>query len=140
MVDSRFYKNNGPFSIKQIAEICSCEVLDASKSDVMIKDMASIFKGGEGEISFFFDKKKKDIASTIKTTACVTSKDFVSLIPENVIVLVSENPHDSFVKLNYAMYSEVLPEPKICESAKIASTAKIGRIVISAKEWLLPIM
>jgi acetyltransferase-like isoleucine patch superfamily enzyme len=93
----------------------------------MIKDMASIFKGGEGEISFFFDKKKKDIASTIKTTACVTSKDFVSLIPENVIVLVSENPHDSFVKLNYAMYSEVLPEPKICESAKIASTAKIGK-------------
>ena len=127
MVDTRFYKNNGPFSLKQICEICSCELLDASKADVMIKDMASIFKGGEGEISFFFDKKKKDEAANIKTTACVTSKDFVSLIPEGVIVLLSENPHDSFVKLNYAMYSEVLPEPKICESAKIAATAKIGK-------------
>ena len=59
MVDTRFYNNNGPFSLKQICEICACELLDASKADVMIKDMASIFKGGEGEISFFFDKKKK---------------------------------------------------------------------------------
>ena len=81
MVDARFYKNNGPFSLKQIAEICSCELLDESKSDVMINDMASIFKGGNGEISFFFDKKKKESAANIKTTACVTSKDFVSLIP-----------------------------------------------------------
>lgn len=127
MVDPRFYKNNGPFSLKQIAEICNASLVDETKSDIMINDIASIFKGGEGEISFFFDKKKKDAATNIKTTACVTSKDFASLIPQNVIVLLSDNPHDSFVKLNYAMYSEILSEPKICETAKIAKTAKIGQ-------------
>lgn len=127
MVDPRFYKNNGPFSLKQIAEICNASLVDETKSDIMINDIASIFKGGEGEISFFFDKKKKDAATNIKTTACVTSKDFVSLIPQDVIVLLSDNPHDSFVKLNYAMYSEILSEAKICETAKIAKTAKIGQ-------------
>ncbi|MBE6444160.1 MAG: UDP-3-O-(3-hydroxymyristoyl)glucosamine N-acyltransferase [Alphaproteobacteria bacterium] len=127
MVDPRFYKNNGPFSLKQIAEICNASLVDETKSDIMINDIASIFKGGEGEISFFFDKKKKDAATNIKTTACVTSKDFASLIPQNVIVLLSDNPHDSFVKLNYAMYSEILSEAKICETAKIAKTAKIGQ-------------
>lgn len=127
MVDPRFYKNNGPFSLKQIAEICNASLVDETKSDIMINDIASIFKGGEGEISFFFDKKKKDAATNIKTTACVISKDFVSLIPQDVIVLLSDNPHDSFVKLNYAMYSEILSEAKICETAKIAKTAKIGQ-------------
>lgn len=127
MVDPRFYKNNGPFSLKQIAEICNASLVDETKSDIMINDIASIFKGGEGEISFFFDKKKKDAATNIKTTACVTSKDFASLIPQNVIVLLSDNPHDSFVKLNYAMYSEILSEAKICETARIAKTAKIGQ-------------
>ena len=127
MVDPRFYKNNGPFSLKQIAEICNASLVDETKSDIMINDIASIFKGGEGEISFFFDKKKKEAAANIKTTACVTSKDFASLIPQNVIVLLSDNPHDSFVKLNYAMYSEILSEPKICETARIAKTAKIGQ-------------
>lgn len=126
MVDSRFYKNNGPFSLGKIAELCGASLVDESKKDVMIKDLASIYNGGEGEISFFFDKKKKDAAALIKTTACVTAKDFVDLIPSGVIVLVSENPHDSFVKLNYAMYSEILPEAQICPTAVIAETAKIG--------------
>lgn len=127
MIDSRFYKNNGPFSLAQIAEICGASLVDKTKADVIINDMATIFSGGEGEISFFFDKKKKDAAASIKTTACVTSKDFVNLIPQGVIVLISDNPHDSFVKLNYAMYTEILPEPGISSTATIASTAKIGQ-------------
>ena len=127
MVDSRFYKNNGPFSLQQIAEICDAKLQDISHADIKIKDIASIYNGAEGEISFFFDKKKKDAAKEIKTTACITSKDFVDLIPQGVIVLLSDNPHDSFVKLNYAMYSEILPAPQICKTAIIAPTAKIGQ-------------
>lgn len=127
MVDGRFYKNNGPFSLKQIAEICDAVLTDDSKADVMINDLASIFNGGEGEISFFFDKKKKEAAALIKTTACVTSKDFAALIPQGVIVLLSDNPHASFVKLNYAMYAEVLPSAEISPAAVIAPSAKIGQ-------------
>ena len=117
MIDSRFYKNNGPFSLKQICEICSATLQDESNADVMINDLASIAKGGEGEICFFFDKKKKDAAAQIKTTACVTSKDFVGLIPAGVAVLMCENPHDGFVKLNRAMYSEILPQAQISDKA-----------------------
>ena len=127
MIDSRFYKNNGPFSLKQIAEICGAELQDASKADVMIEGIGSIFNGGASEISFFFDKKQKEKAAEIKTTACVTSAAFASLMPKNVIVLTSDDPHGSFVKLNYAMYSEILPEPEICKTAVIAKSAKIGK-------------
>lgn len=127
MVDSRFYKNNGPFSLKQIAEICGAVLIDDSKSDVMIKDMATIFSGGEGDISFFFDKKKKDAAALIKTTACVTSKDFAPLIPKDVIILLSDDPHGSFIKLNLAMYTEILSEPNIAKTAVVAPSAKIGQ-------------
>lgn len=127
MVDPRFYKNNGPFSLKEIADICGAELLDTTKADIKINDIASIYKGGEGEISFFFDKKKKEAAKEIKTTACITSKEFVDLIPSGVVVLTCDNPHDSFSKLNYAMYSEILPAPQICQTAVIAPTAKIGQ-------------
>ncbi len=127
MIDNRFYKNNGPYSLKQICEICSASLQDESKSEVMINDMGSIFNGTEGEISFFFDKKKKESAAQIKTTACVTTKELAGFLPENVIVLISENPHESFIKLNRTMYSEIMPEPQISDKAVIAKTAKIGQ-------------
>ncbi len=127
MIDSRFYKNNGPLSLAKIASVCEAELVDGSKADVMINDIASIFSGQEGEICFFFDRKKKEKAALIKTTACVTSPAFVELIPQGVIVLTCENPHDAFVKLNRFMYEEILPKPGIHASAVVAATAQIGK-------------
>jgi UDP-3-O-[3-hydroxymyristoyl] glucosamine N-acyltransferase len=127
MVDNRFYKNNGPFSLAQIAEICGAELVDKSKAGVMIADMASMDTGTDGEITFFFDKKKKETVASVKTTACVTTKEFAPLLPSEVIVLTSDNPHEAFIKLNYAMYTEILPEPQICATAVIAKTAKVGQ-------------
>ena len=127
MVDSRFYKNKGPFALKQIAEICSAELKDPTKADVLIKELAAMETAGEGEICFFFDKKKKEAATEIKATACVTTEAFVDLIPAGVAVLVAKDPHASFVALNYAMYEEILPKPQICASAVVAESAKIGK-------------
>lgn len=127
MVDSRFYKNNGPFSLQKIAEICGAELKDVSKSEVMIADIASITSGKEGEICFFFDRKKKEMAAQIKTTACVTTPAFAELIPQGVIVLTCDDPHSAFVKLNRAMYEEILHAPEIHAKAVISPSAKIGK-------------
>lgn len=39
MVDTQFYINKGPFSLRQIAEICEAELADSGKADVVIKDI-----------------------------------------------------------------------------------------------------
>lgn len=127
MVDNRFYKNNGPFSLAKISEICGAELSDSSKANIMIKDIAAIASGKEGEISFFFDRKKKEMASFIKTTACVTTTAFAELIPQGVIVLTCDNPHDAFIKLNRAMYEEIIHTPEIHPSAVVSSSAQIGK-------------
>lgn len=127
MIDQRFYKNNGPFTLERIAEICSAQLSDISKGKVEIKDIGSITAGQAGEICFFFDRKKKEMAAQIKTAACVTTPAFVELIPQGVIVLTCDNPHDAFIALNRAMYSEILPSPAIHPKAVIAPSAKIGK-------------
>lgn len=126
MIDNRFYKNNGPFSLAKISEICGAQLKDADKSEVMIKDIASFTSADKDEICFFFDRKKKDMASNIKATACITTPAFADLISQDVIVLIHDNPHDCFIKLNRAMYTEIMPKAQIAPSAVIASTAKIG--------------
>ena len=126
MADSRFYENHGPFTLEQIAEICEAVLEDASLKDVSISGLATMASAGEGEICFFYDKKKKEAVASVKASACVTTPELKDLIPDGVAVLVSGNPKLSFVKLNEAFYSEPRPVPEIRPSAVIAKTALIG--------------
>ncbi len=126
MVDSRFYKNKGPFTLAHISELCDARLEDNTKSSTEIKEIASLEKAGEGDLCFFFDKKKKASGTEIKATACITTSELAEFINPNVIKLISPDPHMDFVKLNYALYEEVLPQAEIKSTAVIAPTASIG--------------
>lgn len=126
MPDTRFFKNNGPFSLKQIAEICEAELQDASQADVMINNLGTFTSAGEGEICFFYDKKQKDKAAGIKSTACITTAELFPLLPSGVVALISANPKLSSLKLNLAMYSEIKAVPEIKPTAVISKSAAIG--------------
>ena len=127
MVDIKFFNNKGPFTLAQIAEICEAELEDKSKADIRITDLATMFNAKEGEICFFFDKKKKAAGADIKATACVTTSELAQYVPENVIKLISDNPHLGFVKLNYAMYEAPKPVSGISPKALVSPTAEIGK-------------
>lgn len=127
MVDTTFFKNNGPFTLAQIAEVCGAELRDASRANETIKDIATMASAGAEEICFFYDKKAKAKAAEIKAAACVTTPELEALIPAGIAVLVSNNPKLSFLKLNQHFYSEVVARAEISRTAKIAPSAKIGQ-------------
>ena len=126
MIDTKFFDNNGPFSLAEICKICEAELVDESKAGEKILDISNMDKAGSGEICFFYDRKAKEKASSIKASACITTKDLVSLLPEGVIALTTENPKLAFLKLNMAMYKEKTPKAYVSEKASIHPTAKIG--------------
>lgn len=126
MVDTRFYRNNGPFTLAKVAEICDAELVDTTKGGIEVRDISMMSKAGQDEICFFYDKKMKKEAAEIKATACVTNEDLLPLVPEHVIALVARNPQEAYRRLNMAMYSEPHPEPQIASTAVIAKSAKIG--------------
>ncbi len=127
MVDTTFFKNKGPFTLEQIAQITGAKLKDETKKDVKIFDMAELDAAKDGEISSFYDRKFQDKAAHMRATACIVSEDVENMIPADVIALVAEDPKLAILKLKYALYDEYVPEVKISASAKIASTAKIGQ-------------
>ncbi len=127
MVDLSFYVNKGPMTLQKVAELTGAELQDKAKADVMIHQIAVMDKAGSGDICFFYDKKSKAKAAQIKATACVTTEGLVSLIPDDVVKLISQDPKRAFLKLNMAMYDEKSRDFGIAASAKIAKTAKLGK-------------
>ncbi len=127
MVDTAFFKNNGPFDLRKIASVTEALLEDNTKDSVLIHDINTIEKAGSNEICFFYDKKMKEKAADIKATACITTKELANLIPPTTIVLISDNPKIAFLKLNRALYSEFSCKPKISEKASIHKTAHLGQ-------------
>ncbi|MBQ8751172.1 MAG: UDP-3-O-(3-hydroxymyristoyl)glucosamine N-acyltransferase [Alphaproteobacteria bacterium] len=126
MVDKIFYKHNGSKSIKEIVEISKAVLVTSGVLDEQIENICSIESAGKEDLCFFYDKKNKAKAGEIKAKACITTPELQGLIPEGVIVLVTDNPKLCFINLLNAFYAENKPCAKIEDSAHISKTAKIG--------------
>jgi len=126
MADKIFYEYSGPKNLKEIAEIADAVLVDESKANEQIENICSIESAGREDLCFFYDKKNKDKAKTIKSKACATTEELKHLIPEDVAVLIVKDPKLSFIKLLHAFYREHEHEPKIEDSARISPLAKIG--------------
>ena len=126
MVDKHFYDAKENVTLAQVAEVTSAVLTDASQSDMIIADIATMVSAGANDICFFYDRKGKEKAMRMKAKACVTTADLKQFVPDDVVVLVSENPKIAFIKLNEFMYAERIPFSGIAASAKIATNAKIG--------------
>lgn len=127
MIDTNFYKNNGPFTLQQVAEICGAVVQDSSKSSIFVSEIATMENAQAGDICFFYDKKAKEKAKDIKASACITTQDLAPNLSSDVVILISSDPKLAFLKLNEKFYSEYLVQIEISTSAKIHSSAKIGK-------------
>lgn len=127
MVDSNFYNVREDVTLSQVVQVTSATLTDESKKDEKIAHIATMDSATAEDICFFYDRKGKEKAAQIRAKACVTTEDLRQFVPQNVIVLVSDNPKIAFIKLNEFMYAEKKPIEKIDPSAKIATSAQIGK-------------
>jgi len=127
MADNIFYNCFKAKTIKEVANIAHAEIVTKGRDSELIESVQSIESAGNNDICFFYDKKNKDLAQKIKAKACITTKELVSLVPQGVILLISENPKLSFIDLVSAFCEEFHPKAKIEADAVVASTATIGK-------------
>lgn len=127
MVDTVFYKHSGAKKISEIAKISHSALATDGMENELIQNVCSIESAGAHDICFFYDKKNKALAQSIKAKACITTTDLAKYVPDGVIVLISENPKLSFIELVAAFYEEFKPQARIEKTASVSSTAKIGK-------------
>ncbi len=126
MVDKAFYRNNGPFSLAEVARICEARITDNDKSGLEVQNIATMEGAQKGDVCFFYDKKAKEAAGKLKATACITTEDLAQFVAPETAVLVCANPKLAFLKLNAFFYEIPLPEAQIAASAKIDKSVQLG--------------
>jgi UDP-3-O-[3-hydroxymyristoyl] glucosamine N-acyltransferase len=89
-MDNPFFKNNGPFKIRDILKELKLEC-DQNIKDQNIIDIKDLINSKANEITFFHSKKYKTAANITKASFCITSKNLQNDLPKSCIPIIVDN-------------------------------------------------
>ena len=137
MSDPRFFKNSGPFSLKEINKFLGKKTIDNEINDnKLIIDISSLNLASSDNICFFQDLKYKNDFLNTKAGFCIIKKEHKDLAPKNLILIYSKNPYEDFTKISQKFYpSETFPKKttNFISHDGVHETANLGENVLVEK-------
>ncbi len=89
-MDNPFFKNHGPFKLKDILRDLSLEN-DQNNQDLNIINIKDLQNSKSEEITFFHSKKYKTVANNTKASFCITTKNLYIELPKSCIPIIVDN-------------------------------------------------
>ena len=110
-IGARIYKNKEEITIS---------------SELKISDVRSLNKADSTTITFVSSKKNASDLLKTKALACIVTKDLIDIAPENIYLLVVNNPYIAYIKIATLFH----PSQKITKNRSthyyMAETAQLG--------------
>ena len=144
MADESFYRNFGPFSLKEISLEANCEL--HGDKNFFVNDLAPLNLANETDLTFFSNKRYLSDFKKTKAGVCIVEKTFKKYNSNIKNFLISNNPYYVFSIIAKKFYpdsiypnyyfsdmdaKENLPSSvKISSNSFIHKTAKIGKNVV----------
>ena len=85
-----FFKNNGPFKLKEILKELSLKI-DTNNKQSDIFDIKDLQNSKSSEITFFHSKKYKTVANSTKASFCITTKNLHTELPKSCTPIIVDN-------------------------------------------------
>ena len=127
MADPRFFLNVGPFTLKQVIEICDARVHGTHDTNKSFVDVQPLNTAQRNDISFLDNPVYKNDFLKSSAGACIVKPGLEELAPKGMILLISSTPYHAYAKIASAFYQSDKLNNKISSQAIIHNTAKIGK-------------
>ena len=103
MADPRFYDNQGPFTIGEIAEFSHIDY----ENKTLIADVNTLKEAGPDELSFFHNGKYLEDLKATKAGCVLTTSDFAGFVPDGTVALVVDTPYRAYATAAHEFYPAV---------------------------------
>jgi len=141
MADPRFFHNQGPIKLAELARVGGAELSPDADPDRLIHDVAPLDTAGPEALTFLDNPKYVEAFRESNAGACVVAAKFAGDAPGNMALLLSEQPYRSYARIAHAFYPNTSAEASdhhssavIDPSATIGEGCTIGaNAVIAAK-------
>lgn len=133
MADSRFFNNQGPFTLGEIAERVGAEIADGADASLRLDDVAPLDSAGPGHLSFLDNPKYAEAFAATAAGACLVHPRFAARAPAGVALLLANEPYRAYARASQLFYpdeargSDTFGEPgTIHPRSVVHPTAKLG--------------
>ncbi|MEI8295242.1 MAG: UDP-3-O-(3-hydroxymyristoyl)glucosamine N-acyltransferase [Alphaproteobacteria bacterium] len=127
MADPRFYKKQGPFTLKELVSIGGEPIAGTYDDAVLIDDVASLEHAQAGQLTYCDNKKHIDHLAACQARAVLIAPALADVVPAHVMALIVKRPRRAFALMAQCFYPDSsLPQPMIAATAVIHPTATLG--------------
>lgn len=124
MADSRFFRNEGPFSLRVLADAVGAE-LRAQDEACGIIDVAPLSTAGAGHVSFLDNRNYIKQFQVSAAGACIVHPDLADLAPAGMDLLITAEPYRAYAVIAALFYPRVAAVPGIHPRAVVDETAVV---------------
>lgn len=126
MPDPRFFDFAGRMPLKNLVLLTGAKLRMQSDSLREIKGIAPLDKATTDDLSFFDNRKYRDMFLGSGAGACFVRPEDAELAPITMAVLIHDNPYYAYAISADALYPRPIIKSRISDEAFIHETAKIG--------------
>ena len=131
MADPRFFQPAAPISAAKLASLTGAVLAlsdgSAPSGEALFSDVSPLDKAGLRDISFLDNTKYLDQFAASKAGACFVRSKFVNRAPQDMLLLVTEEPYYAYALAAQYFYPQPEVTPGIAPTAQIARSASIGQ-------------
>jgi len=126
VADPRFFTAAGPFSLKELAEICDAEIGGDADPAMTFAGVAPLDRAGPAEVSFLDNKRYIEQFRVSTAGACIVAPKHAQQAPTDMALLISANPYRAYALVAQAFYPAPPQRPGRHPSAVVDPSARIG--------------
>lgn len=114
---SPFFPPHAGVTLSELASRIGAELLDPSQGDRMIRSVAPVSRGRDGDLCYLLSRRHKDELETCQASAILCDKALQSLVPPHIPVLLAPKPQTAFALAGALLHPNAMrPDPVLCES------------------------
>lgn len=126
MADPRFYRNAGPFSLTDIAEVAGAEIAADADATRMIDDVQPLHLAAANHVSFLDNKKYKDEFAASSAGVCIVDLAMADIAPAGMILLTTPQPYHAYGRVADLFYPGAVGSEQISPHAHVDANAHIA--------------
>jgi len=126
MADPRFFDNQGPFSVADLAGIAGDDASVVGDAGLQVTDVSPLGEAGPGQISFLDNRKYVPVFEGSRAAVCIVAPEFVDRAPDGMTLIVSPRPYRAYARVAKAFYPGNARQPGIHATAFVDDAAEVA--------------